>query len=152
MIQFDFDQIPNDATSNQMRAMQSICNVVKTSHPILIFGCNGDIRRGIAHQIANQSMYRSSEVTYFDCGIEYGNVPLIAGTIIIDNIDYASEFVQDRLQDYMHEQRIRRGRKSHMRFIFLCETNLVKRVEAGYLLPGVFYNMVLSINADHVLM
>lgn len=148
MIQFDFDKITDDLTSKEMRAMQSVCSVVKTSFPILIFGCTGDVRRSIARQIADHSLYKSSGNSYFDCGIEYGSVPLTAGTVIIDNIDYASEFIQVRLQDYMAAD-LGNG---HIRFIFCSETNLVERVETGKLLRGVFYNMIMSINADHVVM
>ena len=149
MIQFDFDKITDDLTSNQMRTMQIMCSVVKTSHPILIFGCDSSIRKDIAHQIANHSMHKSSGITYFDCGIEYGSVPLIAGTVIIDNVDYASKFVQARLQEYMDEQKPGDG---HIRFIFCSETNLVEKVETGKLMPGVFHNIVMKINAEHVLL
>ncbi len=148
MIQFDFDKIPDNLTSNQMRTMQIMCNVVKTSCPILIFGRTGVVRRGIANQIADHSLYKSSESSYFDCGEEYGSIPLTAGTVIIDNVDYASKFLQTRLKEYMDAD----NGKGCIRFIFCSETNLVKKVETGKLLPGVFHNIVMSINAEHVVL
>jgi hypothetical protein len=128
--------------------MLTICNVVKTSDPILIFGRTGDIRRDIARQIANRSLYKKFGETYFDCGVEYGSVPLTAGTIIIDNVDYASKSVQVRLKDCMDAK----VNDEYMRFIFCSETNLVGKVNTGKLLPGVFHNIVMSINAEHVLL
>lgn len=123
--------------------------VVKTSHPILVFGRTGDIRRNIARQIADNSRHRKFGTSYFDCGVEYGSIPFTAGTMLIDNIDYASKFVQVRLQEYMDGQKVG---NEHIRLIFLSETNLEEKVETGKLMPGVFFNIVMSINANHVIL
>ena len=152
MIQFDFDKITGDLTSNQMRAMETLSKVIKTSCPILIFGRTGDIRRDIAHQIADNSRFKVFGNTYFDCGVEYGSIPFAAGTMIIDNVDYASKFVQVRLKEYMDADNEKGRKKGRIRFIFLGETNLEEKVETGKLIPGVFFNMVMSINANHVVL
>jgi hypothetical protein len=149
MLQFNFNKIKDNLTSNQWQAMKSVCIVAKTSHPTLIFGHTGDIRRSIANEIASHSKFASYGTSYFDCGVEYGSVPLTAGTIIIDNIDYASKSIQIRLQEYMDADK--RG-KGCIRFIFLSETNLEKKVETGKLMPGVFFNIIIFIDAEHVLL
>ncbi len=149
MLQFDSNKLKDNLTSDQTRAMKSICIVTKASYPILIFGRTGDIRRSIAHEIAGHSDFNLYGTSYFDCGVEYGSIPLTAGTIIVDNIGYASKPIQVRLQNYMDADKPGKG---CIRFIFLDETNLVERVETGKLKPGVFFNIIIKINAEHVVL
>lgn len=115
-----------------------------SAHSRLIYGGTSQVRLHVAREMRRLNInYGGMDELYFDCA-DGGEVPLFAGTIIIDNVDLATKRCLNYLKDYMDA---RSNADTWIRLTFLSQSSLKKELENNTIVPGFYYNIVYFINA-----
>lgn len=117
--------------------MQHAAIIAPLNLPMLLYGPAGSGKELIARYIHQKSAYAHQEFTVVDCALESlaDDIFEKIGTLFLKNIDQLSLECQQRVLDYISEN------KNNIRLIAACPSDLFKHVQAGHFNKSLFYRL-----------